>query len=505
MPGGPSDVKIPELPPISGGFPTPTTRPLPDTGAPPPAYPSGGGGSYPSTPSVPPGYQAAPLPVMPGAGTGTPFFNPASGGLMPGTIPASQMPQSLQTSNIPLQAIEANPNLSPTILGGTQNLGYYTDRFGNIILSPGAVKPTARKKGGPSNQEELMELLRERNEADGYGDLDSARSMLEGLSRAPASSKTEVSLSPNAQSVRRTSRTPIRQDSERGSARGMAMELEEITQSKDQAPRTKRQTREAQQKMELVRETLGMPTFSQASLSRAGDLMAKNFNEGGEAKKELGRLKLPPDRSKGFREEGIEFNPDAVPAAQIRTYLNSLLGETRPITERDFTKAELRLALEAMKKAKERGSESTVDYTDYGLPAAGVFDLDPSEAGSIRNTLGTWNYETKDGTLRGRDRYDFDRDLGGRSSAEYAKMSLPKKLGVLALDTVNLLPAFKDIYNVLRLEPMTADGKAFGPQSLPHRIGAAFMPPGGREVNINFGKEAARELEQVVPKKKKKR
>lgn len=280
LPSGPGGGRIPELPP-TGGLPA---RPVPgfspDTGAPPVTSPPGGG--YIPTPGPIPGYQAAPLPTMPGAGTGTPFFNPAAGGLTPGTIPASQMPQSLQTSNIPLQAIGANPNLSPTVLGGAQNLGYYTDRFGNVILSPGAVKPPGRKKGGPSNQEELMQLLQEQSEAEGYRDLDSARSMLERLSSEPASSKTEVSLSPIAQSVRRTSRTPIRQDSERGSARGMAMELEEVT--KTQGPRTKRQTEDARQKMELVRETLGMPTFSQATLAREGELLAKRFNEGGEAK-----------------------------------------------------------------------------------------------------------------------------------------------------------------------------------------------------------------------------
>ena len=280
LPSGPGGGRIPELPP-TGGLPA---RPVagfpPDTGASPVTSPPGGG--YIPTPGPIPGYQAAPLPTMPGAGTGTPFFTPAAGGLTPGTIPASQMPQSLQTSNIPLQAIGANPNLSPTVLGGAQNLGYYTDRFGNVILSPGAVKPPGRKKGGPSNQEELMQLLQEQSEAEGYRDLDSARSMLERLSSEPASSKTEVSLSPNAQSVRRTSRTPIRQDSERGSARGMAMELEEVT--KTQGPRTKRQTEDARQKMELVRETLGMPTFSQATLAREGELLAKRFNEGGEAK-----------------------------------------------------------------------------------------------------------------------------------------------------------------------------------------------------------------------------
>lgn len=254
----------------------------PGGGAPPVTSPPGGGGFYTPTPIPIPGYQAAPLPTMPGAGTGTPFFNPNTGGLTPGTIPTGQMPTSLLTSNVPLQALGQNPNLGPTVLGGEQNLGYYTDRFGNVILSPGAVRPGGRKKGGPASDAELLQLLQEQNEAEGYRDIDSARSMLDQLMSEPASSKTEVSLSPTSQSVRRTSRRPIRQETDRGSARGMAMEFEEVT--KTQGPRTKRQTEDTRQQMELIRNTLGMPTLTKASLAREGELMAKRFNEGGEAK-----------------------------------------------------------------------------------------------------------------------------------------------------------------------------------------------------------------------------
>ena len=420
-----------------------------------------------------------PLPTPIGAGTPTPYFNPNAGGLTPGTVPVSQMPESLKTSQVPLDAIARNPNLSPTILGGQENLGYYRDRLGNLIMAPGAVRPPGFALGGEVTDEE-----------EDYGEQDaaSARAMLDRLS----------SEAPEFRAIP-TKRRARRQEAERGSAKGMAMELEQM--SKPQGPRTKRQAEELRQKMELLRDTLGMPTLTRAGLAREGELLAQRFAEGGEAEKE--KLVLPPDRSKGFREEGMEFNPKAIPAAQVRIYLNTLFGQTRPITERDFTPEELGLALEAMKKAKESGRESTVDYRDYGIPLTPFADIHPFEEASIRNTLGAWNYKIEDDTLRGRDRYDFDRDLGGRSSAEYAKMSLPKKLGVLALDTVNLLPLFKDMYNVVRLKPMTGEGMAYGPLTLPHRIGAAFMPPEGREVNIDFGKQAAKELEAVAPKKKK--
>lgn len=442
LPSGPGGGRIPELPPTGGGLPArPVSGFPPDTGAPPVTSPPGGG--YIPTPGPIPGYQAAPLPTMPGAGTGTPFFTPAAGGLTPGTIPASQMPQSLQTSNIPLQAIGANPNLSPTVLGGAQNLGYYTDRFGNVILSPGAVKPPGRKKGGPSNQEELMQLLQEQSEAEGYRDLDSARSMLERLSSEPASSKTEVSLSPIAQSVRRTSRTPIRQDSERGSARGMAMELEEVT--KAQGPRTKRQTEDARQKMELVRETLGMPTFSQATLAREGELLAKRFNEGGEAKSSA-------------REE---LDEHMVPL-HIQTYLESVMGDpskrTAPITEANLSGAELAKLRRLIELAKTRpvfdkktgkALPNTVTYAHHdaykeryerlgGLPGPDT-DRSPFPTANLRNTLGTFSFkEMPDGTYVVKDTYDFKGDVNENDNffirkAKQAGVSRPVQIAVPAL------------------------------------------------------------------------
>jgi chemotaxis protein histidine kinase CheA len=276
----------PPPPPVFSPLPPrePGSIPLPDSG-------------YVPTPIPTPGYIAAPLPQMPGAGTGTPFFNPNTGGLTPGTIPVSSDLPSLRTSDLPLQAIGQNPNLSPRVLGGEENLGYYTDRFGNIILSPGAVRPPGFAKGGSADAD-LLKELEEFREAEGLKDIDSARAMLERLSNEPATSSTEVSVSPLAQSVKRTSRTPIRQQTDRGTAKGMAMELEEVTQSRDQGPRatgsTKRQTEDLRQRMELLRNTLGMPTLSKATLAREGDLMARRFNEGGDVKKKQDETATAP-------------------------------------------------------------------------------------------------------------------------------------------------------------------------------------------------------------------
>jgi hypothetical protein len=413
--GGGGGGKIPELPPTGGGLPArpgpgPVTPPVTN---PPVGGPPGGGGFFTPTPVVTPGYQAAPLPTMPGAGTGTPFFNPNTGGLTPGTVPTGQTPTSLATSNIPLQTLAANPNLGPTMLGGAENAGYYTDRFGNVILSPGAVKPPGRKKGGPSNQEELMQLLQEQTESEGYRDIDSARAMLDRLSSEPASSKTEVSLSPIAQSVRRTSRTPIRAETDRGTAKGMAMELEELMQYKPQGPRTKGQTEALRQKMELIRDTLGMPTFSRANLSREGDLMAKRFNEGGEV-------------------------DDSTPL-QRRIYMESVgdpAKATAPITEKSLSAKEL----DKLRKLIDIAERNPALSEKTGKPMPGVVDyahqrmlmeqVDPMgsfpismrdsdyntlESGNLRNTLGQFTFERlPDGSFVVRDRYDYTGDVGER-------------------------------------------------------------------------------------------
>jgi hypothetical protein len=382
-----------------------------------PTMPGAGGYTPSNIPVSTPGYQPIP---MPGAGTPTPFFTPNTGGLTPGTIPVSTPLQSLATSNLPMQALGANPNLSPTVLGGAQNLGYYTDRMGNVILSPGAVRPPGFAKGGSANADLLKELetLREERADSGMKDIESARAMLEQMSSGPAVSQTEVNLSPNAQSVRRTSRRPIRQETDRGSARGMAMELEEIT--KVQEPRASGDERAKQKTMEDVRAELGMPTFSRATLSKAtigreGPLMARRFNEGGEV-------------------------DDSTPL-QRRIYMESVSDPakaTAPITEKSMSAKEL----DKLRKLIDIAERNPALSEKTGKPLKGVVDyahqrmlmeqVDPMgsaplfmrdsdynafESGNLRNTLGQFTFERMpDGSLVVRDRYDYTGDVGERTN-----------------------------------------------------------------------------------------
>jgi len=317
---------------------------------------------------------------VPGAGTSTPFFTPNTGGLTPGTLPVSQMPQSLQTSNVPFQALGANPNLSPTVLGGSQNLGYYTDRMGNVILSPGAVRPPGFAKGGSPTKAKLLEELEEYQAEEGLKDIDSARAMLERLSRKPAASITEVSLSPIGQSVRRTSRRPIREETDRGTAKGMAMELEQVTESR--GPRTKDQVEDMRQQIKLLRDTFGRRTLSRATIGREGDLLAKRFGEGGEAKAELDEMKA--------REEYLRKNPQyATPEPGLEPVYpleTQALIMLRPLVQTKRTLDELRRKyIEEMKK---RGLPVDVQKRDSLEDLLGVMALGSRHTAALAEESG---------------------------------------------------------------------------------------------------------------------
>jgi len=288
-------------PQTGGGRPAPAPTPAqPPVNIPvsPPATGIPGGGYIPTANIPTPGYIANPLPAAPGQGTSTPYFTPTPGALSPGTLPSSVRLPSLQTSDLPLQALAANPNLGPTMLGGAQNAGYYTDRFGNIILSPGAVRPTGRAKGGPSSDAELLALLKGDSKdsyAESMKNIDSARGMLESLSESPGETQVEFSATPISQTVRRATRRPVRQETDRGTAKGMAMELESLTTAQEprRAPDTLAEllkmsesvrSRDAMSAKDLMRDTFGAEKLTKKQLSRLGDLMTRRFNEGGEAK-----------------------------------------------------------------------------------------------------------------------------------------------------------------------------------------------------------------------------
>jgi hypothetical protein len=175
--------------------------------------------------------------------------------------------------------------------------------------------------------------------------------------------------------------------------------------------------------------------------------------------------------------------------AQIRTFLSTLSGNRDPITEKDFNKAELEQARNAVIKSRERQTgkrfikeegdklarqhyDQTVDYKDYGKGMnSGREDLNVGSGAAMRNTLGKFSYEkTPEGRLIAKDSYDFKDDLVKESkvrpSAEYEKMSTLGKIGTIAADTIT---------------------KPRGITTLPSRIGSAFIGKDGRPVKIDLG------------------
>jgi len=92
----------------------------------------------------------------------------------------------------------------------------------------------------------------------------------------------------------------------------------------------------------------------------------------------------------------------------IRTYSSTLFGNREPITEKNFTKAELAGMQDVINQSQKRGGKS-VQYKDYdkymGMNARPEYD--PQIA--THDTLGRFNYQTAPNQTVITDRYDFSK------------------------------------------------------------------------------------------------
>ena len=233
----------------------------------------------------------------------------------------------------------------------------------------------------------------------------------------------------------------------------------------------------------------------------------------------------------------------AVPA-QARTFLETVVMSPeertkRPITEKDFTEEEQRQMLESVINARKKRAQTlgltepvdpeirkqkddefiksfgvlkgqgkkdienivknanesrrkeeeyflsgkgNVHYYDYPN-AHSMGDTTIGKDAAVRNTLGRFLYETTpEGKIKIKDRYDFKDDLAGvdgqRPSADYEKMSAAEKLKTLFMDTVDnprdrLQKENRSIFTVKQ-----------GLDTLPSRVGSAFIGNQGRQVDI---------------------
>ena len=236
-----------------------------------------------------------PLPGVPGISftPGRPqFFGNVPGAMLPGTLPSNYNPIGMYRGPLPTDMIAQNPNLSPTILGGLQGLGYYVDRLGNRIMSPG---------GGFMRFAEGGEAKKEDEEDTFDPSSKSAQAALrELLNAAPEQTQTQVTISPNARAVRKTSKKTV----DTGKAKGISMSLEEAMATTE--PVSKGSAREqlsalgeqyksalraiGQRERGLTAETFNAPTLDRASLAARGPLTTKRFQDGGEARSKLNEL-----------------------------------------------------------------------------------------------------------------------------------------------------------------------------------------------------------------------
>jgi hypothetical protein len=230
--------------------------------------------------------------------TSNPGINAGTTALGPSSLPVAGAVNTLNT-------IGANPNLSPTMLGGTQNAGFFTDRMGNRIVAPGLdpLRPPGFAKGGDVSMADIMAMNTETlsdekpEEVINTNPVGTAQKYLADLSSAGKPS-------PTRQSVKRTKTTAG------GGAtadKAMQMAYEDIAKGdlgamKDRAPAA-RNTESARAQMEelarvyqmkirsaqnaargLSADTFGAPTLEGATLTK-GSLTKKRFKDGGEAKK----------------------------------------------------------------------------------------------------------------------------------------------------------------------------------------------------------------------------
>jgi len=215
---------------------------------------------------------------------------------------------------------------------------------------------------------------------------------------------------------------------------------------------------------------------------------------------------MPKKKIKKFNGSEGSWVRDIVPA-QVRTFASTLAGNRDPITEKDFTDAELKQARDAVINSRVRQKlakdtyekfgkaslapkdDPTVDYKDYGKGMNNARqDFNVGTDAAMRNTLGRFSYEkTPEGRLIATDTYDFKNDLakevpGIPRTKDYEGLSTLEKVGKLAKDS------------------FSSEAGGFG--TLPSRVGNAFIGSDGRPVKVDLGEAPFKKGGKVKAKSK---
>jgi hypothetical protein len=201
-------------------------------------------------------------------------------GNAPGTVGIGSQFTPLASSYNTQKAIGANPNLSPNVLGGQQNLGVMTDRLGNRIYAP--AMPLTFAEGGEVEADDSP------INTDPLGSAQQFMAQLNRVERA----------TPTRQSVKRVAKN----SDGASSPKGMGMATESLATAKDLMPKSTDKGSSRQQMEDFIQayqnkisaaknkarglaaDTFGGPTLEGPTLTK-NSLAKKRFKDGGEAKK----------------------------------------------------------------------------------------------------------------------------------------------------------------------------------------------------------------------------
>lgn len=166
--------------------------------------------------------------------------------------------------------------------------------------------------------------------------------------------------------------------------------------------------------------------------------------------------------------------------AQQRTFLTTLAGSKRPITEKNFTEEELAQLKSAADKAKKAG-RSYITYDDYPneLLINKVEQFSKEQA--MPQTVGRANLREEKGRTKVSDIYDFYNSVRAPEVKRYK--DIEKKEGKSGVAKAVAEEAYED-YKKVREKEGIREGLKAALNKLPSRIGNAFIGEDGRPVEI---------------------
>jgi len=170
--------------------------------------------------------------------------------------------------------------------------------------------------------------------------------------------------------------------------------------------------------------------------------------------------------------------------AQQRTFLTTLAGSRRPITEKDFSEEELAQLKSAADKAKRAG-RNYITYEDYPneLLINKVEQFSAEQA--MPQTVGRARLRQKDGKTKVTDIYDFLNSVRAPEVRRYK--AIREKEGRSGLAKAVAKEALED-FEKGREKGGLREGFSAAINRLPSRIGNAFIGEDGRPIEINMRK-----------------